>query len=74
MFGYKNHIGTNRRYGLIRSRDVTDAARYDRRVFRHLPDKRNFASPLGEDTAYRPNKNKAYMARNGFTYTSATTI
>jgi IS5 family transposase len=67
VFGYKNHIGTDRRYGLIRTWDVTDAATYDGRVFRQLLDKDNLASPVWADTAYRSNKNEAVMARNGFT-------
>lgn len=67
VFGYKTHIGTDRRFGLIRTWDVTDAATYDGRVFRQLLDKNNLAAPVWADTAYRSAKNEAFLSRNGFT-------
>ena len=45
-YGYKSHIGTDRRYRFIRTWAVTDAARYDGRELGGLLDKTNTASPV----------------------------
>src|SRR3712207_4313568 len=41
VFGYKNHIGIDRRHGLIRTWTVTDAARYEGALLPELLDKTN---------------------------------
>jgi IS5 family transposase len=46
VFGYKSHIGTDRRHGLIRRWTVTDAAGHDSRSFPVLLDTQNTASPV----------------------------
>ena len=66
-FGYKNHIGVDRRHRLIRTWAVTDAAEYDGAMLPVLLDMTNTASPVWADTAYRSEKNEAHLARHGFT-------
>jgi hypothetical protein len=51
VFGYKSHIGIDRRYGLIRRWTVTDAAQHDSRSFPDLLDPENTASRVWADTA-----------------------
>jgi transposase, IS5 family len=65
VFGYKNHLGIDRRHGFIRSFAVTDAARHDGRQLGQLLDPHNTASAVGADTAYRSTANVALLARRG---------
>ena len=65
-FGYKNHISTDRRHGLIRTWDVSDAAANDGKRLKGLLSKENTASPVWADTAYRSKANEAFMEKNGF--------
>jgi len=66
-FGYQNHIAIDRRFGLIRRWQVTDAAAYEgARLREGLLDRRNTASNVWADTAYRSKENEAYLARLGF--------
>jgi len=64
-YGYKSHIGADRRYRFIRTWAVTDAARYDGREMGGLLDKSNTASPVWADTAYRSRKNEKKIAKAG---------
>ena len=57
-FGYKNHIGIDRRHGLIRRWTVTYAARHDGALLPELIDRNNTAGDVWADTAYR---SKAYL-------------
>jgi IS5 family transposase len=67
VFGYQNHIGIDRRHGLIRTWVVTDAAAYEGKLLREgLLDRTNTASEVWADTAYRSKANETYMAENGF--------
>src|SRR5215204_5813030 len=52
-FGYKNHVGIDRRHGLIRTWTVTDAARHDGAQLPALISKANTGSDVWGDTAYR---------------------
>jgi IS5 family transposase len=61
-FGYKNHIGIDRRYGLIRSWTATDASRHDGALLPELIDKDNTASDVWADTAYRSQANERFLA------------
>ena len=63
-FGYKNHIGIDRRHGLIRTWMATDAARYDGAQLPGLISKRNTASDVWADTAYRSKANERLLADN----------
>lgn len=65
VFGYKNHLGIDRRHGLIRSFIVTDAARHDGRQLGKLLDRHNTASGVWADSAYRSAANAALLARRG---------
>lgn len=65
-FGYKNHIGIDRRHGLIRTWTVTDAARHDGAQLPGLLSKANTASDVWADTAYRSKANEAHLAGRGF--------
>src|SRR5690242_18382907 len=59
---YKNHIGIDRRHGLIRRWVVTDAARYDGALLPQLIDRNNTAGDVWADTAYRSRKNEKFLA------------
>lgn len=61
LFGYKNHLGIDRRHGFIRSFVVTDAATHDGRLL----DPENTASAVWADSAYRSAANVALLARRG---------
>jgi IS5 family transposase len=61
-FGYKNHIGIDRRHGLIRTWVATDAARYDGAQLPNLVSKANTASDVWADTAYRSKTNERFLA------------
>jgi transposase, IS5 family len=66
-FGYQNHIAIDRRFGLIRKWQATDAAAYEgARLREGLLDKSNTASTVWADTAYRSKANEAFMEANGF--------
>jgi hypothetical protein len=67
LFGYKNHLGIDRRHGFIRSFVVTDAASHDGRQLGELLDAHNTASSVWADTAYRSAANVALLARRGLT-------
>jgi Transposase DDE domain len=62
IFGYKNHIGIDRRHGLIRRWTVSDAARHDGALLPELIDRDNTASEVWADTAYRSKANEKYLA------------
>ncbi|WP_158601052.1 transposase [Teichococcus wenyumeiae] len=64
-FGYKSHIGIDRRHGLIRSWAVTDAAQHDSRSFAGLLDPENTTSRVGADTVYRTKRNLEVLERRG---------
>lgn len=65
-FGYKNHLCTDVRHGLVRKWTVTDAAAHDGARLRDLLDRNNTAGGVWADTAYRSRKNEVHMERNGF--------
>ena len=61
-FGYKNHLGIDRRHRLIRRWTVTDAARHDGALLPELIDPNNTASNVWADTAYRSKANEKFLA------------
>lgn len=61
-FGYKNHVGIDRRLGLIRTWTATDAARHDGAQLPGLLSKANTAGDVWADTAYRSKANEAHLA------------
>ncbi len=64
-FGYKNHIGIDRRHGLIRTWTATHAARHDGAQLSNLVSKANTASDVWADAAYRSKANEKHLADNG---------
>ena len=50
IFGYKNHLGIDRRHGFIRTYQVTHAAAHDGRQLGKLLDRQNTASPVWADS------------------------
>jgi transposase, IS5 family len=64
-FGYKNHIGIDRRHGLIRTWAATNAARHDGALLANLVSKANTASDVWADTAYRSKANEKLLANQG---------
>jgi IS5 family transposase len=65
VFGYKSHIGIDRRHGLIRRWTATDAAQHDSRSFPDLLDPGDTASRVWADTTYRTKRNLAVLERRG---------
>jgi transposase, IS5 family len=61
-FGYKNHVGIDRRHRLIRRWTVTDASRHDGALLPELIDTNNTASDVWADTAYRSQANERFLA------------
>jgi transposase, IS5 family len=61
-FGYKNHIGIDRRHRLVRRWAVTDAARHDGALLPELIDRNNTAGDIWADTAYRSKANEKFLA------------
>ena len=64
-FGYKSHIGIDRRHGLIRTWTATNAARHDGAQLPSLISKVNTASDVWADTAYRSTANEQHLADSG---------
>jgi transposase, IS5 family len=65
LFGYKNHVGIDRRHGLIRTWAVTHAATHDGGQLGGLLDTNNTASAVWADTAYRSAANLVLLAKRG---------
>jgi IS5 family transposase len=64
-FGYRNHVGIDRRHGLIRRWTATDAAAHDGARLGDLLDPDNTAGAVWADTSYRSAKNEAMLAERG---------
>ncbi|SNY93005.1 Transposase [Cohaesibacter sp. ES.047] len=67
VFGYKNHISIDRKFGFIRGSTVTSAADADGRQLRHVLRKDNTASDVWADSAYRSQSNEKWLASNMLT-------
>jgi IS5 family transposase len=66
VFGYKNHLGIDRRHGFVRRFAVTSAAAHDGSQLGRLLDRDNLASSVWADTAYRSAANLGLLDRRGF--------
>jgi IS5 family transposase len=64
-FGYKNHVGIDRTFGLVRRFTVTHAAAADGAQLARVLDSRNLASSVWADTAYRLQANLRLLDRRG---------
>ena len=62
VFGYKSHIGIDRRFGFIRKAKVTSASQVDGRQLRHVIDTDKTASDVWADSAYRSRRNETWLA------------
>jgi IS5 family transposase len=60
-FGYKSHIGIDRRHGLIRTWVTTNAARHDGAQLPNLTSRANTGSEVFADTAYRSKANEKHL-------------
>jgi IS5 family transposase len=65
VFGYKNHVGIDREFGLLRRYTVTHAAAHDGGQFGAVLDRDNTASDVWADTAYRSAANLDLLDRRG---------
>ena len=63
--GYKNHIGIDRRFGLIRTFAITRAAAHDGGQLKDLLDPGNLANAVWADSAYRSAASLALLERRG---------
>ena len=61
LFGYRNHVGVDRRHRLIRKWRVTDAAAHAGSRLKDLLDPTNTASDVWADSAYRSKKNEELL-------------
>jgi IS5 family transposase len=64
-FGYKNHIGMDRRHKFVRRYTVTDAARHDSQEIDALLDDDNTSSQVWADSAYRSAEIEAKLQARG---------
>jgi transposase, IS5 family len=65
VFGYKNHASIDRHHGFIRGWSVTHAAAYDGAQLKSVI-RPNTGSKVWADTAYRSQKNEAWLEKNGY--------
>jgi hypothetical protein len=67
LFGYRNHVSIDRRFGFIRRWAATDATAYEgRRLRRGFLNKTNTKSGVWADTVYRSAANETFLNKNGF--------
>ena len=64
-FGYKNHIGVDRRHKLVRRYVVSDASVHDSQKFEDVLDTSNTASDVWADSAYRSDDIEEKLAERG---------
>jgi len=64
-FGYKNHIGVDRRHKFVRRYVVSDASVHDSQKFEDVLDTSNTASDVWADSAYRSQKIEEKLGRRG---------
>ena len=67
VFGYKSHIGIDRRFGFIRENAVTAASAADGRQPKRLASRENTGSEVWADTAYRSRRNEKWLAQRMLT-------
>ena len=64
-FGYKNHIGVDRRHKFVRRYVVSDASVHDSQKFEDVLDTSNTASDVWADSAYRSQEIEEKLGRRG---------
>lgn len=65
-FGYKNHIGIDKKYKLIRMWDVTDASVHDSQKLDKLLDAGNTSRDVWADSAYRSEAAETRLVEKGY--------
>jgi IS5 family transposase len=65
-FGYQNHAAIDRLHGFIRGWNLTSASADDGAQLRNVLDRSNTGSTVWADTAYRSQKNEAWLQKNGY--------
>jgi IS5 family transposase len=65
LFGYKNHIGIDRRHKFVRRYAVTHAARHDSQEIDTLLDPTNSCADVWADSAYRSAEIEAKLVKRG---------
>lgn len=65
-YGYKNHISMDRKHGLVRGWEVTDAACHDHRVFEQVLDRTNTSGEVWADSAYRSREHERLLKAGGW--------
>ena len=66
-YGYKNHVGIDRKHKLIRRYQVTDAAVHDSQVVEELLSSDNTAKGVWADSAYRSEAIEKKIKKRGLT-------
>lgn len=64
-FGYKNHVGIDKKHGFIRTYAVTNAGVHDGTQLESVLDTENTASDVWADTAYRSRANEEIISGKG---------
>jgi IS5 family transposase len=65
-FGYKNHVGIDRKHKLVRRYKVTDAACHDSQQFGNLLDDTNSNANVWADSAYSSEAAEAMLKERGY--------
>lgn len=65
-FGYKNHVGVDRKHKLVRKWDVTDAAVHDSQKLDDILDVANTGRDVWADSAYRSAETETKLAAKGY--------
>ena len=65
IFGYKNHIGVDRRHKFVRRYVVSDASVHDSQKFEDVLDTSNTASDVWADSAYHSQEIEEKLGRRG---------
>ena len=65
-YGYKNHLGVDVKYKLIRTWEVTPASTHDSNVFEELLDENNSSRDVWAEAAYRSEERLTELKERGF--------
>ncbi len=65
-YGYKNHVGIDNQYKLIRHFEVTSASVHDSQMFPYLIDEANTSKDVWADSAYRSRRTEAWLKEAGY--------
>jgi IS5 family transposase len=65
-FGYKDHIGVDKTYKVIRKWDATDASVHDSQKLDEIIDRNNTSNKVWADPAYRSAEAETKLKENGF--------